>query len=161
VFAHLALRAVARHDPVAFLAVVASPEGPEMLLALWEDVAGDCTHEPLAAATLDDFTVTPRRVAGHPTAIIGLPTPVAMTEAHLVAVMLLGERSDDEAPPAIRYLTLEHTLELPDRTPGTVLCEWQGEEGQLSHGNFGVGCDPQPEAFAALIEATLQEQESS
>ena len=75
-------------------------------------------------------------------AVITLPTPQALDEAHLVA--LVYRPSALEQKVLARFITLEHSVNLDDGSPPNVLCKW---EDSGAHGNMDYGCEPTLEVF--------------
>src|SRR5262249_28531989 len=127
VFAHYALRSVALNDPLYYLGVLATPDGPRMLDDLLKRVAeharpGDLPPDFSAA----DCRIHTARAGGYPCAVVELPTPRAMTEAYFTAAVLLLDTTQEQPDlknAEVRYFTLEHGLSL-NGAPRTVLCEW-------------------------------------
>ena len=70
--------------------------------------------------------------------LIRLPVAEWMTEAHFIAIT---------TSPAIRYFTLEYTLN-DDRAPSTTLCEWDADG---DHVNYGDGPEPSEIRFLEAL----------
>jgi hypothetical protein len=155
-FAHFALRQVALSDPLAFLGNMASELRQEFLaavLAMVDERFGDAADA--GEFTARDFRVLPTRVGRYPCAIVVMPPPGAVTEAHLIALVMLADLSDPDAVHGEiqgRYFTLEQGIHI-DRSTRTVLCEWTAD-GQ--HLNYGDCPEPTPAAFAAAIEPLVR-----
>lgn len=150
-FAHYALRSVARNDPVFYFGVLASPDGPRFLDDLLQTVA-DHTRpgEPPPDFSAADCRIHTVRAGIYPCAVVELPPPRALTEAYFTAVVLLvdpAEAQPDLTAAAVRYFTLELSFNF-DATPVTLLCEW-GHDG--AHHNFGPGSVPEVEVFVRDI----------
>jgi hypothetical protein len=160
--AHYALRLNALKHPLAVLGVLASPRATELLADLLASCAESCRErgEEPADFTAADLRVHRGRVGQHPCAIVEFPAPQAVTEAYLTAIVLLADAAEPlekwESATA-RYFTLEYGMSFErGGTPRTVLCEWT----DTSHLNYGDGPPATPEAFAAAIEAKLNQAES-
>jgi len=141
IFGHVAMRSLTQSDPAQMLAVLASPRAQEFLESLWGRVGEDLPEgDRVDAAGLG--VVMEALDDGGPVAIVTLPEPAGMTEAHMIAVA--GTSS------GCRFITLEYTLSALDEsaTPQTVLCEWSDQ----AHLNFGEGPEPTRAAFLAAVK---------
>lgn len=151
-FAHVVLRQIALDDPLQFLAAIASPAAEEVIDSLLKIVAEECGRPaPFGPADIAIHTI---RVNDFPCAVIELPEPRELAEAHFVALTATVDMSDGEPPgnepvPA-RYFTLEKGIGLDDQ-PRTVLCEWNTS----THMNYGDGPPPTVDDFAEAIGALL------
>ncbi len=159
VFAHYALRTVALSDPLFYVGVLASPDGPRMLDDLLQKVAEHARPgDPPPDFSAADCRIHTVRAGGYPCAVVELPPPRAMTEAYFTAAVLLLDSAQEQpdflnAP--VRYFTLEHSLSL-DGAPRTVLCEWT-KDG--THVNFGDGPPPALEPFVSAVSGHLRPAE--
>ncbi len=144
-FAHRVVRDIFFKDPLSFLAFLASPEGPGKLRGLWDAIGEDCAKQSgTPALSADGLRVHTVRIAGYPAAVIELPEPRGITEAHFVAAILLVDPAAERLPekPSARYLTLEKGFHL-EGGERTVLCEWAAE----AHLNYGDGPPAELDAF--------------
>jgi hypothetical protein len=155
--AHCALRTIAA-DPLAYLAILASPDAQPFLARVLPSVSKHCSDtEPQPDFGIDDVTVHRVRVGRYPCAVIGLPSPRATTEAYFTAAVLLADPEEavqgfaDAARLEMRYFTLEKGF-LFAGPPCTVLCEWTTEG---SHVNHGDGPAPELEAFVQAMGELL------
>jgi hypothetical protein len=152
-FAHAALKALAFEDPERLVIALAAPGADQFLVEMWHAVGkdaiaqtGDAKDGNLPADGLESI---PARVAGRPTALVRLPTPVASTEAYFVAIVLNHELEEPKKPdpePQVYYFTLEKGFAL-DGSTRTVFAQWD----ETSHRNFGDGPAPQPRALLDFI----------
>ena len=158
-FAHQALPAIARQDPLRCLGVLASEHARPFLQAVLDSVIEVCREtEPSAELdfTVNDVHVHKVRVGNYPCAVIEMPPPRGITEVYFTAIVVLHDleraRGDDDdrgpsAPAAMRYVTLERGVS-EDGGVRTVLCEWD----ERGHSNFGDGPPPTLEAFVGAVE---------
>jgi hypothetical protein len=100
-------------------------------------------------AELELFTavkIDSRGRTGYRIHVVHMPTPLAPTEAHFVAIVHKADEPHEpmQESPSTRYFTLEKSA------VGTrpLLCEWRRDG---THGNYGEGPDADPEAFVAAI----------
>lgn len=140
------------------LAGLARDLGPQMLdhepdagftgglTQLWDGYGERLPEEERLPA--DGLSAELVRRDGYRALVVVLPPAVAPSEAHLVAVVQVGEAEQ------CRYLTLEHGVSPIDRQPYTVLGEWTADG---SHLNLGPGPAADPEAFIAAVERILEE----
>lgn len=159
--AHIALRTVAHNDPLAFLGALASPAATSFLAEMVQSVRKHCgerTRDEVSGAEyelpVDDLTVHKVRAGRCPCAVIEMPVPRAIAEAHFVAAVLLTDWHPPEPVPDVvdmRYFTLERGTRI-DGSPRTVLCEWSAEG---THINYGDGPEANVEAFTRAIENLL------
>lgn len=152
VFAHYALRQFALENPLRFLAVVASPDAEAFFEAVLQDVCEHChCQPPFAASSIQVHTV---RIQNSPCAVIELPEPGGMTEAFMVALVVLIDIESGEPPNPedveARYFTLEQGFTLSNE-PRTVLAEWDSQR----HSNYGDGPEPTVEAFVRALGGQL------
>jgi hypothetical protein len=154
-FAHYALRQAAFDDPLACLAILASPKEREFLASLWASVARHCEgHGEASGLSVEDVTVYRLRVGEAPCAVIQMPPPRGTTEAYFVAMLLHLPPSGKVNEPAdinLRYFTLEKGSSMGGASR-TVLCEWT-KDG--SHVNFGEGPEAELSAFIAAVDERL------
>jgi hypothetical protein len=150
--AHVALRGVALRDPLLYVGVLASPDADRFLSDLFRSVADHClAREPEPGFTAADLTVHRLRVGVFPCAVVELPPPRAMAEAHFTAAVLLADPAaglPKDGPVPVRYFTLEMGFSL-DGSNRTVLCEWTADG---THANFGDGPEATVPAFVAALE---------
>ena len=89
-FAHAAVKALAFEDPERLVIALAAPGADEFLVEMWHAVGKDAIaqtgNERDGNLPADGLEAIPARVAGRPTALVRLPTPVATTEAYFVAI---------------------------------------------------------------------------
>jgi len=151
-FAHTALPQVAFQDPLSVLSVLGSQDADAFLAELWSLVdrtlAEDGIETDLSA---EDLHVHRAGVGGRPCAIVQMPEPIAVTEAHFVAIVSLSTFKEIQAGDGhveIRYFTLERGVSLERGEPRTVLCEWTSDG---THANFGDGPPAELDAFIEAI----------
>ena len=136
-FAHRLLRQRFVRDPPGLGRLVVGQDGGLFLQALWNEAMPALeTVGPILSRGLGR-SVEPWEAGT--IIIVTLPEPQAITEAHMVALVL----PETGAP---RYFTLEAGFH-EDMTSRTALCEWR--DG--SHVNYGDGPRPDPETFAAAV----------
>lgn len=146
VFAHLALRHICLENPWRFFAIMGSEQAREFVNDIWEMVDHQCEQDTdLSAQDIEFYTM---RIGNFPTLVFKMQEPVAITEAHLVAIVL---KHDINTTPTsqeveIAYYTLEHGITL-DGQPRTVLCEWSAK----GHNNYGDGPQPGVVEFLEVI----------
>jgi hypothetical protein len=152
-FAHAALKALAFEDPERLVIALAAPGADQFLVEMWHAVGKDAIaqtgEEKDGNLPADGLESIPARVAGRPTALVRLPTPIATTEAHFVAIVLNHELEEPKKPdpePQVYFFTLEKGFAL-DGSTRTVFAQWD----ETSHRNFGDGPAPQPRAFLDFI----------
>lgn len=154
-FAHYALRTAAHENPLAFIAILASPDALKFLASLLNSVSEYCKEEaPSRSLQLDDFTIHCSRLGQYPCAIVEMPQPLAPTEAYFVAAILLANL-EQEIPDLknveLRYFTLENGIRLGG-PPRTVLCEWT-KDG--AHCNYGDGPPPRVQDFLETLKEMI------
>lgn len=152
VFSYYTVREACAYDPVQFFALFASPERESFIAWLWQSTEED-VGEPLTDVDPTELAVTTCRVKESPTIILKMPTPTAVTEAHLIGVVLSDLQNAESAAgkPAFRYFTLEYGVGF-DNSTRTVLCEWFDNGGRA---NFGDGPAPTVEAFLVELEGRI------
>ena len=154
-FAHRAIREIAFHDPVMFLAVAASPKANEFLediLKLVEENRTDATSKPDFTAT--DIHLYPTCIGAYPCAILEMPEPEGTTEAFFTAFVVLADLAEGQEGlenAEARYFTLEKGFHI-DGNPRTVLGEWR-KDG--SHLNYGDGPLPLLTHFSQRIAEAI------
>lgn len=146
--AHYALRQTALDAPLQYLAILASPDARRFIGVIMVSVTEHLGRPP--DFTVDAVKVHPVRVKDYPCAIVEMPEPREIAEAHFTGLVVLLKPVDDlpQDPKDLsaRYFTLEKGCTL-DGAPRTVLAEWD----QTSHSNYGDGPSPTVEAFARAI----------
>ena len=154
VLAHVALRQIAREDPLKFFAEMASPGRDDLMKWIWEQVCESCDDEGKAAFSIDDVKVSTVRCAGYPTLLIRMPPPREVAEAHMVCIVLeLEDDTEIKGTPPVAYYTLERGMSL-DGIARTVLCSW--DEGGV-HANYGDGPSVDEAAFLEAVEEHLRD----
>ena len=141
VFAHRALPQVVHHDAPGAFEILSGPEAPNMLGALWGEVAqrtGATAPEGLPRASV-------ARIADRSIVLIHMPPPAAPPEAHFLAIVVEGD--------AGRVFTLERGADLGEG-PGAVVGEW-GKDG--AHFNYGTVGTPTLEDFLGKVQDLLRE----
>lgn len=148
VFAHHALREMVLSDPKRALAALTGPLATRLLLDLWSEVGEMAGSDALPASGLDHSAVELEQ--GQLVAVIvRLPPPQRITEAHFVGLLFSVKQAPFRRKVTVRYFTLEHSEDLDDGGPITILCEWAG----ANHLNFGRGPAPFEAGFVAAILA--------
>lgn len=154
VFAHRLMPVVAQQDGLLVAGILGDEDGArEFLLEQWQEAAR-LSGSPISIAP-DGLGAMVRRHEEWIIAIIGLPLPIATTEAFFVAIAgQLPEAEDFEALRAVptRYFTLEKGWTMGGE-PRTVLGEWN-DQGHL---NYGDGCAPVADSFYDLVVTVLGE----
>ena len=152
IFAHIALRQFLHDEPLKFFGILASEVSTEFLQSIWDDIAQQLSAE---GADTVDFTftkelVTTARCGPYPIAVLQMPEPSEVAEAHFIAAVLLHEGQPEEGEPINAcYYTLEKGMTFGDSEPErTVFCEWT-KDG--SHSNYGDGPEPNVKAFIQWI----------
>lgn len=132
-----------------------SAEAPGFLLRRWNEAGQGLTGKDLVAAI--GLRASIHEKNGRLAAIIGLPTPRAVTEAYFVAIVCdippqppadksdasLEVYRDGLAQIAVDYFTLEFGFSL-DATRRTAFCAWTRDG---AHHNMGDGPPPDETAF--------------
>lgn len=154
VFVHRALPSVLFHDPSWLLAVLNGPDAQRLLGDLWSR-AGE--RSPLEGRREPDGLGVETFLGGaHLFALITLPPPHAVAEAHLVAAVAGFVDADEPSLDALawaRLFTLEYGVDLTTEVPCTFLCEWT-PDGR--HHNLGAGPPTDAAAFVQAVQAQLQ-----
>lgn len=153
-FAHRILPGRLRQDPSWFLENLYSKHTLGFLLTRWGEAAMELDDSdflpPEGELKCDFFDLA----GGYRAAVISLPEPKFVTEAHLVAIVSRAERRPllfFETAPAPRYFTLEYSLADDRITHQTLLCEWT----HGCHSVYGTGPTADPSAFVSAIEPFL------
>ena len=154
--AHYVLRLAALNNPLPVMAILASPDAPRFLSDLLQRCIDDCRErkEPDPDFTVVDFKVHPRRLGDFPVAVVEFPKPIAITEAHMVAIVFMAR---PDLPPEqlkqvpVRYFTLEMGSRFRKGNDRTVICEWT----TTAHFNGGDGPAATVEAFCDAIKTRL------
>lgn len=141
-FAHRILPKLIAESPDRVLDILAGEQGDSFLEQMWKH-ASEAVPEDQRIAERPARHVR-HLPLGRMAVVIALPTPLAVTEAHFVAVVAA-------APKSVRYFTLELGVDYPNEEPRTVFCEWTGG----SHMNFGSGPAAELGAFLDTIEARI------
>lgn len=157
-FGHVTLRKAFFHDP-AKLVQAFEADGERLLREMWDEVArlvqadnGDAAILPGDGLELSTHAVGPCTKA----AVIALPPPCEMPEAHFVALVVELPRPGPSfhigrMPDPGRYFTLELGMDILSQARHTVLCE-RTREG---HANYGTGPEPTVEAFVKRVMEIL------
>jgi hypothetical protein len=90
-------------------------------------------------------------------AVISLPSAVEPTEAEMVAIVSCADRPTvypSGTGPALRYFTLELSIDRTTRERSSLLCEWTPSGAHL---NYGSGPPPTVPAFLEAIHGLLKE----
>jgi len=154
-FAHVLLPLRLWQNPGWFLDILQGEYAHAFLLTCWAQVAMHLNEadilSPDGKLRCDLFGLA----KGYRAAVISLPEPERMAEAHMVAVVwrpprrrLLFLRTE----PVLRYFTLELSVADDFTTPKNVFCEWS----QSLHLNYGNGPEATVTAFVAFIERFLK-----
>lgn len=147
-FVHYALKQIALTAPLQFLAISASPDAERFMDSILQDVGERCGRP--ATYDASSIHIHRTRINDFPCAIVELPEPKELAEAHLVAIVALVDTSS--GPPLdmdqveSRYFTLEKGFSMSSE-PRTVLAEWTAE----SHLNYGDGPEPTVQEFVAVL----------
>jgi hypothetical protein len=155
VFAHIALRQVCCVNPIAFFAVMASPQRVQFLDDVWKDVREICDKDGEPSFSSRDIVVELDQVNDFPAILIVMPAPKVDCEAHMVCIVLeipvkeLSQKRDQI--PSIRYFTLEKGIRIETGGERTVLCAWDGE----AHLNYGDGPEATQEAFLEAVKRLI------
>lgn len=140
-FAHRLLPKLIADSPDRVLDILAGDQGEAFLDQMWRFAADGVPEEQKIAEK--PVRHVRHLATGQMVVVLVLPAPVAVTEAHLLA--LVGSR-----PKGSRYFTLELGTEIPSGdTARAVFCEWS--EGK--HLNFGTGPAVEIGAFLDRIES--------
>lgn len=152
-FSRGAVHELCEEDPIEFFdAIRVDPEG--LLETLWNMTR---LHEydmdiPIHGIDTDETQVCLCAIHGHPAAVFTMPTPMALDESHLIAVVLTGfQRTYRRGRPiAFRYFTLNKAAPAHGRQR-TALVEWVNHEKHL----HGDGPEPTIPAWIAAVERVL------
>lgn len=164
-FAHRLLPSIAMEMGALSVLMLANPDKNNLFLEdVWRDCGQDAVGDDLVAP--NGLGVSVSRAGDQLIAIVTLPKPKRITEAHFVAIIsdLPPETDDDEADVSeeaqdvlrlilrsmpIRYFTLEKGADLEGSTR-TVFCEWTSEHRHL---NMGDGPAPSEDQFFRFLAA--------
>jgi hypothetical protein len=153
-FAHRVLPGRLWHNPSWFLECLYGENALGFLLTRWGEAALELDDSEFLPPG-DNFRCDLCDVAGgYRAAVVSLPEPKFVTEAHMVAVVFRPRQRRFlflRTAPVLRYFTLEHGVCDDMKTPRTVLCEWT----QDAHLNRGTGPPADPKAFISAIESIL------
>ena len=156
-FAHLALRQVAFHDALHVLAVLGSPDADSFIDGVWSMVDRALLEKGIQSdLSAKDIQVHRCTIGGCPCAVLEMPEPIAVTEAHFVAIVSLVTFEQIHAsgsPIPIRYFTLERGVSFEQGNPRTVLCEWTADG---THGNYGDGPPADLDAFVEVLALRME-----
>jgi hypothetical protein len=151
-FAHFALRFVALSEPLKFLAIMVSPDATNFIDSLMKDVEEQCGKPTTFPAS--SVKIHAVRVNDYPCAVIELPEPKEIAEAHMVAIVVPLDMSADKPPEPdsvkARFFTLEKGVSFSNE-PRTVLAEWDTE----SHSNYGSGPPVDVSAFVSALSSHM------
>lgn len=145
-FAHRVLPALAHASPEKVLNFLRSAEGDAFLLDLWnavgDEIEGFADEGRVAPEGLSYFV---RKLeAQSQIAIVRLPTPERLNEAHFVGLVFSPARRAFmfwKPSVSVRYFTLEIGV------GRTILGEWT----KRGHANYGDGPQPNEEEFIRTI----------
>ena len=150
--AHKALSQIALSGPFQFLEIMHSPKAPHFLDSVILKVCADIGVQPHFGSP--EITITPQTVNNFPCIVLEFPEPQEQAEAHMVALVLLADRSaeisDAKTVPG-RYFTLEKSMDVMSGEPQTVFGEWTNNK----HLNRGTGPDPSVDAFVSAIKEVV------
>ena len=128
---------------------VASTDGQSFLSGLWEK-CGDMLEDQSQRIQASEFVL--RAIKRPPLlgVVIQLPEPRGLTEVHLVFAFVTLRKSLFGGPKVDKafFFTLEKTDSREE--VATCLCAWTSER---THLNYGVGCEPEIDAFVSLCLA--------
>ena len=165
IFAHRFLPAVARQMGAVLVFLLANEDKrDDFLRSAWEDCGTGEVGDDLVAP--DGLRASVAKAGEQLIAIVTLPTPQRITEAHFVAILsdLPPETDDEDADDPedarevlrlilrsmpVRYFTLEQGIPLGGRAR-TAFCEWT--EGG-AHLNMGDGPAPDETEFFRFLAA--------
>lgn len=154
VFVHRALPSVLFRDPSWLFAVLNGPDAQRLLGDLWTR-AGE-RSPPSERREADGLGVETFLDDSHLFALITLPPPLEVAEAHLAAAVagfVAPDRPSLDALAWARFFTLEHGLDFRTEEPCTFLCEWT-PDGR--HHNLGGGPPAEAGAFVQAVQALLR-----
>lgn len=115
-------------------------EGESFLTWLWQESAGKAPSQPCPGLAVTMFTHEQR-----PAVLITLPPPAKSPEAHFVLILFGTDPPD--------YYSLEKAN--GEFAPsGTMLGRWTPQ----GHENWGLGPEPEPDAFIESVFSLLQRQ---
>jgi hypothetical protein len=161
VFAHVFLRQIVLDTPWQFFAMMASPDAAKILVSIWDNVGRwlEKSGKAVDASPSDGLLATPTRIAGFPAVVITLPTPIGLTEAYFVAVVMrtLELPKDMKEKGPVSYYALELGLSIATDSGRTVLTQWDND----AHLNYGDGPVAEFEAFRLAVEKKLENLKKS
>jgi hypothetical protein len=143
-FAHRALSGLFHSNPAHFMHLVGK-EGDMFLHFYWHRVAERLPDEqrlPPIGLGVDLYETD----NGSQVAVITLPPPEGVTEAHLTAACYRPPEEEGGDDGLARYFTLEKGASFDE--PRTALCEWTRDG---VHMNYGTGPDPEVEALLTVL----------
>ena len=164
-FAHRLLPAIVMQMGAMSVLVLANSERSEdFLQEVWHDCGQDASGDDLVSP--EGLRATVAKAGEQLIAVVTLPVPERITEAHFVAILSdLPPETDDEDEDVseeahevlrlmlrsmpVRYFTLEKSASF-DGTPRTVFCEWTSEHRHL---NMGDGPAPIEDHFFRFLAA--------
>ncbi len=153
VFAHQALREACADDPAGFFERMRGESWRTAVNDLWTLVGWQLEAEASEELDPEEIEVEACTLRGSPCVLVRMPPPIAVGEAHFVALVLCaapGDPASVSEEPAFRCFTLERTWSRNDE-PRTVIGEWVGDR----HLNFADGPGPDATAFLGMLEAWL------
>ena len=153
-FAHRILREVALDDPTLVLGVLSGSRANEFLNRLIDHVRPACREKGEEVGfDAADLEVSGGRVGNFPCALVRMPDAVGVAEAHFVAMVLLLDMRQKDAPiekSKLRYFTLEASYAI-DGKKSAAFCEWTHD----AHLNLGFVETPTFDAFVKLVTAAV------
>ena len=164
-FAHQTLASMALREPDQLQAFLGGKNGLAWLHGLWHFV-GD-QHDSEEHLSSEGLTLERFDGDDGTLFVVRLPEPVAVSEAHMVAVVLRDAGTEVSSRFTTSYLTLEVGFSTGE-SGNTTLAEWRCEGSDMQHLNYGEGPEPEVLPFAreacaraglAGVEALAQERE--
>lgn len=157
-FAHEALYQICLNDTEDFFDAIYSEDQKDFLAWIWELVIEHC-GDPPDSIDMTELKVTTCNIENLPAIVIEMPTPIAITEAYAVGIVLLPKtKGKRRMSPRFRYFTLELSFSLfnePEDKPSTVLGEWRDKD---VHINYGRGPSPSLDNFVQSIQEKLKKK---
>lgn len=150
-FAHQSLPAVARRIGPQLVAAGRAGALAEGLARHWDSLGKELPPDDRLAG--DELAAQVFDTPGYDVVVVRFPRPRGVTEAHLAAICVPSDAGPSPAEAPVRYLTLEHSVNLFDASASTVLGEWTADG---THVNYGEGppADDLP-AFVAAVTGHL------
>jgi len=143
-FAHRFLPELAARNARELVDDLSHEQAAEFLGKLWLLCARGFESERHSKIPSTGLKSVPVRIDdAHFGAVVQLPKPKRMAEAHFVAIIINDNQTADEH----RFFTLEFGLDV-DGSKRTVLGQWAND----THYNFGDGPAPQVDLFVKSLE---------